>query len=508
MKIIKSKFIVSFTILFLMFSTSLFSQKVIPFQGNLLENGEAYTGTAVFVFSISSISWTETISNVNVNNGYYAVNLGETTPLPDSLFSNSDQVSLNISIDGQALSAATLYAPLFDPTIDDTDVEIYSENGNLNISLTDRGEFGAEGNGSVYVHNTNGNRAGYLQGRDLGGRIATLQPNDDGTANTAAWLMGHQGTGLGFMNGIGSNKIGDGTSLLVDLFMTNRDRFGTVFSDGYIRSGIDFYDNEGTELAFIGGQKNQAGGGKAGQMILFGQSTANVFFNAELESGNGNLPYLKMYGQNSDGGQWFMTNIDFLTKDLNGNTGADLALSNTSTGSATRTIFVSSSDGTSNGGKIDIADNSGTVTISMDGGNGSITATSVTQTSDKRLKKNIEPLEGSLDNIQKLRGVSYDWKSDKGGKQIGFIAQELEKVYPELVATDKDGMKSVNYAQMTAVLLEAVKELSNENQNLKNSNQTLEAKVTSLSNTSAKVDALAKEVAKLQSILSVEVANN
>lgn len=258
-------------------SLSVSAQKVIPFQGKLLDGGVAFTGSADFVFSIPSVSWTETISGISVNDGFYSVNLGETTPIPDNLFSSSDEVTLNISIDGQALSAATLYAPLFDPTIDDTDVEILSENGNLNISLTDRGEFGAEGNGSVYLHDTNGYRAAYLQGRDLGGRLATLQPNADGTANTAAWLMGHQAAGLGFMNGYSANKSGDGTSLLVDLFMTNRDRFGAEFSDGYIRSGIDFYDNEGTELAFFGGQKNQAGGGKAGQMILFGQNTANGF---------------------------------------------------------------------------------------------------------------------------------------------------------------------------------------------------------------------------------------
>lgn len=494
--------------IFLFISTTLLGQKVIPFQGKLLNDGSAFTGNADFVFSIPSASWTETLSAVSVTNGFYAVNLGATTPIPDDLFGASDEVTLSISIDGQALSAATLYAPLFDPTIDDTDIVIKDGNGNLNISLTDRASVGGDGEGAILLHNPAGNVGSYIQARDGGGRLATLQPNTEGTANTAAWLMGHQATGLGFLNGFGANKIGTSTSLLVDMFMTNRDRFGNVFSDGYIRSGVDFYDNEGTELAFIGGQKNQAGGGKAGQMTLFGQSTANVFFNAQLESGNGNLPYLKMYGQNSDGGQWFMENIDLSTADLSGNTGADFSLFNTATGTGTKTVSASSHNGTDGGGKIEVADASGAINLILDGGNGSITATSVNQTSDRRLKKNIQPLEGSLGNVQKLRGVTYDWKSDKGGKQIGFIAQELEEVYPQLVSTDSDGMKSVNYAQMTAVLLEAVKELAKENEALKKNNKTLEAKVTDLSDTSSKVEALANEVAKLQSILSVEVAGN
>jgi hypothetical protein len=91
---------------------------------------------------------------------------------------------------------------------------------------------------------------------------------------------------------------------------------------------------------------------------------------------------------------------------------------------------------------------------------GNIIANGVNYTSDLRLKTNIQPLENSLDKILRLRGVSYLLKSDEsGGRKIGVIAQELEQEYPELVATDEKGMKSVAYANLTAVLIEAVKEL-------------------------------------------------
>ena len=85
--------------------------------------------------------------------------------------------------------------------------------------------------------------------------------------------------------------------------------------------------------------------------------------------------------------------------------------------------------------------------------------------SDIRRKKNIVPLPGNtLDEISKLRGVKFDWKQEESKdikfpkeRQIGLIAQEVEKEFPELVSTDGLGYKAVAYDRFTAVLLEAVK---------------------------------------------------
>ncbi|MFD0862183.1 tail fiber domain-containing protein [Sungkyunkwania multivorans] len=89
-------------------------------------------------------------------------------------------------------------------------------------------------------------------------------------------------------------------------------------------------------------------------------------------------------------------------------------------------------------------------------------AGTLTQNSDKRLKKNIKPLKNSLEKLGNLNGVSYQWKDiEKRGEaiQIGVIAQEIQKEYPELVQTDEQGILSVNYAGLTPILLEAIKEL-------------------------------------------------
>jgi hypothetical protein len=88
------------------------------------------------------------------------------------------------------------------------------------------------------------------------------------------------------------------------------------------------------------------------------------------------------------------------------------------------------------------------------------TAGTISCTSDERLKKNIEEYNGALDAINKLNVKEYNMKTDAEGtrKQIGVMAQELDKVFPGLVSTDENGYKSVAYGGLVPVLAEAVKE--------------------------------------------------
>ena len=89
--------------------------------------------------------------------------------------------------------------------------------------------------------------------------------------------------------------------------------------------------------------------------------------------------------------------------------------------------------------------------------NGTVSATNFNTTSDATLKTNVETLTGSLDAVNALRGVSFDW-IESGGSEVGFIAQEVEEVLPEVVSTNDQGIKSVKYGNMVAVLVEAIKE--------------------------------------------------
>ena len=91
--------------------------------------------------------------------------------------------------------------------------------------------------------------------------------------------------------------------------------------------------------------------------------------------------------------------------------------------------------------------------------------------SDVSLKENIIEIPSALDMVDKIRGVFFDWKDDyiesKGGidgyfmrkRDVGLIAQEVEAVLPEIVGTRKDGIKAIKYDRLTALLLQAIKEL-------------------------------------------------
>lgn len=86
----------------------------------------------------------------------------------------------------------------------------------------------------------------------------------------------------------------------------------------------------------------------------------------------------------------------------------------------------------------------------------SVTATQFIETSDKRLKKSIKPLKKAAEIIKSLVGVSYTRKDTKE-KEIGFIAQDVQKVLPELVSQHGEYL-GVNYSRVVAVLVEAFKE--------------------------------------------------
>ena len=109
---------------------------------------------------------------------------------------------------------------------------------------------------------------------------------------------------------------------------------------------------------------------------------------------------------------------------------------------------------------------------------GAITATgdiTAFYTSDETLKTNIANIENPMDKVAQINGVSYNWTEEaqakydhlNGDKEIGVIAQQVEKVLPEMVGTREDGTKAVRYERMCALLIECVKDLQNQVNELK-----------------------------------------
>jgi hypothetical protein len=128
-------------------------------------------------------------------------------------------------------------------------------------------------------------------------------------------------------------------------------------------------------------------------------------------------------------------------------------------------------------GNSQITDNGTTVSMTGALGVGSVTAPTTAgliraandvvafATSDSRLKDNQTPLKDSLSKISQLNGYEFDWIPMPGiheneGHDIGVIAQEVEKVAPEVVTTRDNGYMAVKYEKLVPLLIEAIKELS------------------------------------------------
>jgi hypothetical protein len=94
--------------------------------------------------------------------------------------------------------------------------------------------------------------------------------------------------------------------------------------------------------------------------------------------------------------------------------------------------------------------------LTFDPNTGLLTCVDLNTTSDATLKDNIATIVNPQDILQNLRGVQFNWKHT-GQLSYGLIAQELEKTLPELVETDKSGLKSIRYLPIIGILLEAIK---------------------------------------------------
>jgi len=213
------------------------------------------------------------------------------------------------------------------------------------------------------------------------------------------------------------------------------------------------------------------------------------FANMELNSDPSNRINMGFADTNEDAGFISVTMAD-----------TELALLNAVTGGPGGAIF----------GALNLADDLGN-SVSINGfgdisATGDISANTLTssdgmvQTSDQRFKKNVKSIDNALAKTQQLNGYTYNWnklaKKQKGitneEEQVGVLAQELEEVFPQLVKTDEYGYKAVNYAALTAVLIEAVKELSAEVTNLKAENTELKAEFSKVASLEAKINLIEK----------------
>ncbi|HAN18169.1 MAG TPA: hypothetical protein DCQ24_05790 [Bacteroidales bacterium] len=115
--------------------------------------------------------------------------------------------------------------------------------------------------------------------------------------------------------------------------------------------------------------------------------------------------------------------------------------------------------------------------------------------SDEKFKKDIIPITSTVQKLSKLSGVYYNLKVDEfpkmkfsDKKQIGFLAQEVEQYFPELVKEDLDGNKAINYSKFTPILVEAIKEQQKQIDTLINENSNLKQQLIEMNNRLQKLE--------------------
>ena len=153
-----------------------------------------------------------------------------------------------------------------------------------------------------------------------------------------------------------------------------------------------------------------------------------------------------------------------------------------------------------NWGGVGLGGLSAVYTLEVHGGAGKPGGGSWSNTSDVRLKKDIEPIESALDSLLQLRGVTFEYIDSESinelpGQRMGMIAQEVEKVFPDWVDERRDGYKSVTFRGFEALTVEALRELKEENKALRSRLSERDSMIDELAQRTAMLEQLVAELA-------------
>jgi trimeric autotransporter adhesin len=298
------------------------------------------------------------------------------------------------------------------------------------------------------------------------GSSNTLIGYNSGYTNTTGSENTFVGIESGFSNSLGS----------INTFIGNKaGRNNTVGANNtFIGTLAGWANNKESGNTFVGASAgaNNTGAYNTFLGVLSGQSSTTGNFNvfAGSQAGISNTAGSKnvFIGQSAGSTNNGSDNV-FIGNEAGAFTiGSNLLIVN-NTGASTPLLY-----GNFSTKQLGIGTTSlGTYALSV---NGDAFATGLWLSSDKRFKQNEKIISGALEKLSSVKGVSYQFKKSEAvngrvfstGDQLGFIAQDLQKTFPELVKENSDGYLAVNYSGMIPVLVEAIKELKVEIGQLKN----------------------------------------
>lgn len=243
--------------------------------------------------------------------------------------------------------------------------------------------------------------------------------------------------------------LGSPTKRFRDLYLTGN----TLDLDG-IRLGSDGANLLVNGNIVISNTGNYVGSINVTEAIAPGSITSAQLSTTGVSAATyGNAKLIPSFTVGTDGRVTAASNISFtsgatLVNDTTTNFNYLLGMANATSG-AWETAYVSSTK------------------LSFNPSTGVLNVVDLNSTSDISLKDNITPISNPLSIVQQLQGIEFSWK-ESGLKSFGLSAQDVEKVIPEIVRTREDGIKGINYINIIAFLVEAIKDLNNKVDKLQN----------------------------------------
>jgi hypothetical protein len=477
--------------------------KQLSYQGKLFKNDIPVNGIKTITFRIGN--WTES-QEVNIVNGLYSVSLGEKTPIPISIFDNQEQVELTITIDNTALSPKTVllsvpYAYISQRSsnadqLDDQAASFYLNWKNFTNIPDSLSEKNFKQWSEAYTHSLDEENPHKINKAQIGLEdVPNIDFRDSWSQNSDQYiatdriqairnsnglqLFDYSGKGITVKN---SGKVGIDVPNPEERLEVSGNIKAQAFYD---LDDVSYYLNpNSTNHSLLVAGKVGIGTKSpnfkldiAGDINFSGnlyQNGVQFFFKDDDWSMNGSNIY-KESGQVGIG-----TYSPKEKLDVAGNICLNSTLffkgndSNIRIFRSSRNLHIEAPDGDirmdfgtlcvdSVNDRVGIGTTSPNLKFKVQGQAGGTTAWY--NESDKRLKTDIVTISDALDKVNQLRGVEYT-KIDSTQRRIGFIAQEAIKVVPQVVEQN-DEYLHMQYAPLTALLVEAIKELTSENQKLK-----------------------------------------
>ncbi|MEP3387708.1 MAG: tail fiber domain-containing protein [Reichenbachiella sp.] len=349
----------------------------------------------------------------------------------------------------------------------------------------------------AFINGSNGD-ATFARNLNVGNSSATLG---------SVWWAGNGGPerGVLYLDGTEDAGISDKGRATLEVRNDGAGSYGHLLLRNYVDAG----GGSPTHTVELNGENGD--GAFQGEVFANSLNSGGVAYLGNADDGNGTYGNMNLYSPAGPDNRISMgfadtgSNAGFMSLWYNSGGGSDeYGLMNVATGGPGGAVY----------GGLSLKDDLGN-SVSINGygdisASGEVSASvlrssdGMVQSSDARFKKNVKSIDNALAKTQQLNGYTYNWnklaKRQKGidnkEEQVGVLAQELEAVFPQLVKTDEDGYKAVNYAALTAVLIEAVKELSEQVSTLQGENAELKAELTKVDELEIKIDLIQKLLAK------------